>query len=222
MKLPELAQFDCDIRSKGHASIAGVDEAGRGPLAGPVVAAACILPDDFSLDAINDSKKLTAKEREEIYFILTSNKEIRFGIGISTPEQIDTKNILQATFDAMHQAIDALTPPPDYLLIDGKFIPTTSIPAEGVVKGDSKSQCIAAASILAKYTRDALMDTLHKEWPQYGFESHKGYGTAEHLSAINKYGAIPKTHRMTFDPIRSLLLPDLFDEPLQISKEENQ
>ena len=205
-----LQEFDENMRKEGFTLIAGVDEAGRGPLAGPVVAAACIIPSGITIESINDSKLLTPEMREEIYHLLVSHEEILYGIGICDATCIEKRNILQATFDAMNQAVEALPTPPDYLLIDGKFLPKTNIAAQAVVKGDGKSQCIAAASILAKYTRDQIMIELHKKWPKYGFDKHKGYGTDEHISAIKKYGVLPEIHRRTFAPIKSMLTPDLF------------
>lgn len=190
------------IQSQGYKRIAGIDEAGRGPLAGPVIAAACILPKDAYFKNLNDSKKLSFKQRESLYKQLTETKDIAYGMGQASVLEIDQYNILQATFLAMQRAVLALPLIPDYLLIDGNRSPYFNIPKETLVKGDSLSISIAAASILAKVLRDQLMDELDRKWPEYGFKKHKGYGTEEHIKAIKKWGPCPD-HRMTFDPIKS-------------------
>jgi ribonuclease HII len=198
------------LRKQGYLSIAGVDEAGRGPLAGPVVAAACILPPKFLLEHLNDSKQLTAEVREELFAQLRANPDVFYGIGLVSTERIDAINILRATFEAMQIAVKNLSQPPDYLLIDGNQLPTFDVPCEGMIQGDAYSVSIAAASILAKVTRDHLMLEEAKRWPQYGFEQHKGYGTPQHLEAIKRFGPCP-LHRKTFEPVKSFLSPDLFD-----------
>ena len=176
--------------------ICGVDEAGRGPLAGPVCAAAVILPKDLELPGLTDSKKLTDKKRREL-FPLIQEQAIAFGIGLATEQEIDEINILQATFLAMQRALDQLSVKPDLALIDGNRHKDFGVPAKTVVKGDSLSANIAAASILAKVTRDDLMVKMAEQYPQYGFEIHKGYGTKAHYAALREYGACP-IHRMTF------------------------
>lgn len=176
--------------------ICGVDEAGRGPLAGPVCAAAVILPKNLEIPGLTDSKKLTDKKRREL-FPLIQEQAVAYGIGFATEQEIDEINILQATFLAMQRALDQLTVKPDLALIDGNREKEFGIPVKTVVKGDSLSANIAAASILAKVTRDNLMVELAKEYPQYGFEIHKGYGTKAHYGALREFGASP-IHRMTF------------------------
>lgn len=189
-------------RRKGHLRVAGVDEAGRGPLAGPVVAAACVLPEGAQIAGIDDSKKLISSERFEIFQRILSLPDVDYGIGIVEAYLIDQVNILQATFQAMLAAIAHLARPPDYLLVDGDKMPSTPIAGEAIVRGDASSQSIAAASILAKENRDGLMRAFHEEWPEYGFAAHKGYGTKKHRLAIEKYGPCP-IHRMSFEPLKS-------------------
>ena len=176
--------------------ICGVDEAGRGPLAGPVCAAAVILPKDLELPGLTDSKKLTDKKRREL-FPLIQEHAIAYGIGFATEQEIDEINILQATFLAMQRALTQLSVKPDLALIDGNREKDFGVPVKTVVKGDSLSANIAAASILAKVTRDNLMLELAETYPQYGFEIHKGYGTKAHYAALREFGPSP-IHRMTF------------------------
>jgi len=203
-RLEAMTFFEKRARSKGFSCIAGVDEAGRGPLAGPVVAAACILPESIRIEGIDDSKKLLPSQRFAIFQKLLETPGIVYGVGVVDPLLIDQVNILQATFQAMLIAIYALSQRPDYLLIDGNRMPKTQIPGEAIVKGDARSQSIAAASIIAKETRDQMMDKFHKQWPEYGFNRHKGYGTKGHLLAIEQFGPCP-IHRMTFEPLKSRL-----------------
>ena len=181
---------------KGFKTICGIDEAGRGPLAGPVYAAAVILPLDLEIDGLNDSKKLTEKKREVLFDIICE-KAISYSIGIATEEEIDEINILNATFLAMRRAVEGLSVKPDYALIDGNQHPKLSIPDETVVKGDGKSMSIAAASILAKVSRDRFMLQIAEKYPEYCFEIHKGYGTKLHYEMIEKYGVAP-VHRRSF------------------------
>ena len=176
--------------------ICGIDEAGRGPLAGPVVAGAVILPKDCDILYINDSKKLTEKKREELYDII-KEKAVAYGIGIATPERIDEINILQATYEAMRSAIAQMAVAPDLLLNDAVTIPQVSTPQVPIIKGDAKSISIAAASILAKVTRDRMMKEYSIIYPEYGFEGHKGYGSQSHIEAIRTYGPSP-IHRRSF------------------------
>lgn len=187
----ENSHFDRGIRV-----ICGVDEAGRGPLAGPVCAAAVILPPNLEIPGLNDSKKLTDKRRRELFPVI-KEQAVAYGIGLASHEEIDAVNILQATYLAMERAINALAVRPELALIDGNRAKDFGLPVETVVKGDSRSASIAAASILAKVTRDDLMLELAGEYPQYGFEIHKGYGTKAHYAALREYGPSP-VHRMTF------------------------
>jgi len=177
-------------------SICGVDEAGRGPLAGPVCAAAVILPPHLEIPGLDDSKKLTDKRRRELFPII-KEQAIAYGIGLASHEEIDEINILQATFLAMQRAIDQLEGKAEFALIDGNREKDFGLRVMTVVKGDARSANIAAASVLAKVTRDDIMEDLAKEYPQYGFEIHKGYGTKAHYEALHTYGASP-IHRMTF------------------------
>ena len=176
--------------------ICGIDEAGRGPLAGPVAAGACILPSDHDILYLNDSKKLSARKREELYDIITK-EALAYCVGLSSPERIDEINILQATYEAMRDAIAHLNPVPDLLLNDAVNIPRVSIPQVPIIKGDAKSISIGAASIIAKVTRDRLMVEYDKVFPEYGFAGNKGYGSAAHIEALKKYGPTP-IHRRSF------------------------
>ncbi len=180
----------------GYSPVCGVDEAGRGPLAGPVCAAAVILPLDFPIDGLNDSKKLTEKRREALFPIIQENA-LAWGIGWATAEEIDSVNILQATFLAMGRAVENLKIQPGWVLVDGNRMPPLATPGETVVKGDAQCASIAAASILAKVSRDRLLEELDALYPQYGFGKHKGYGTKAHYEAIQKYGILP-IHRKSF------------------------
>lgn len=176
--------------------ICGIDEVGRGPLAGPVVAGAVILPKDCDILYINDSKKLSAEKREELYDVIME-RAVAAGIGMVGPERIDEINILQATYEAMRRAIASLDPQPDLLLNDAVTIPGVDVRQVPIIKGDAKSISIGAASIIAKVTRDRLMETYEDIYPEYGFASNKGYGSAQHIEAIKKYGPTP-IHRRTF------------------------
>ncbi len=179
-----------------YKAICGIDEVGRGPFAGPVVAGAVILPKDCSILYLNDSKKLSEKKRGELYDVIME-EAVAVGIGIVGPQRIDEINILQATYEAMRLAIQNLTVSPDILLNDAVTIPGITIPQVPIIKGDAKSLSIAAASVVAKVTRDRLMVEYHKIMPEYGFASNKGYGSKEHQEALKKYGATP-IHRRTF------------------------
>lgn len=180
----------------GFACVCGVDEAGRGPLAGPVCAAAVILPANLELSGLNDSKKLTDKKRRELYEMITE-QATAYAITLVDEKTIDEFNILQATFLAMQQAVGELKMTPDLVLIDGNRAPELSVPTKTVIKGDSLSASIAAASILAKVTRDRLMEQMDETYPQYGFAVHKGYGTKRHYEALRTYGPC-EIHRMSF------------------------
>lgn len=189
-----MKEFDREYKIYG--TICGIDEAGRGPLCGPVVAAAVILPDEYNILYINDSKKLSETKREEVYKEI-DKYAVAYGVGIVSPERIDEINILQATYEAMRTAIHKLSVKPDILLSDAVTIPMVDIKQVPIIKGDAKSQSIAAASIVAKVTRDHLMEEYDKLYPEYGFAKHKGYGTAAHIKAIKEYGPCP-IHRRTF------------------------
>ncbi|MBO4733726.1 MAG: ribonuclease HII [Clostridia bacterium] len=194
-----MPDFSLENKAKenGYKFICGVDEAGRGPLAGPVCAAAVILPDVVEIEGLNDSKKLSEKKREALYDVIT-NEALAYSVAYGTLEEIERLNILNATFLAMNRAIDGLSIKPDFALIDGNRAPKDiKIPCKTVVKGDSKSSSVAAASILAKVTRDRLLIEYDKKYPQYNFKKHKGYGTKEHYEAIEKYG-ISEVHRRSF------------------------
>lgn len=183
--------------------VAGVDEAGRGPLAGPVVAAAVILDERQPIQGLADSKKLSAKRREALFDEIRA-KVLCCSIAQASVEEIDALNILQATLLAMRRAVLGLRLPPKLVLVDGNRLPVLDIRSEAIVKGDEKVPCISAASILAKVTRDRWCKQYHVEFPQYGFDQHKGYGTAEHLAALRQHGACPQ-HRKTFRPVREVL-----------------
>ena len=189
-------KYENEALSKGYNNICGVDEAGRGPLAGPVCAAAVILHKGEIIEGVNDSKKLTEKKREALYDVI-KEKAVAYSIAFATVEEIEEMNILNATMLAMKRAVEGLEVPADYAMIDGNKIPDLNIPAECVVKGDANSMSIAAASILAKVTRDRLCAEYETEYPQYGFAKHKGYGTKLHREMILKYGPC-KIHRMSF------------------------
>lgn len=188
--------FEQSALNKGYKSVCGIDEAGRGPLAGPVYAAAVILPIGAEIDGLNDSKKLSEKKREELFDII-NEIAISVSVGIATEKEIDEINILQATFLAMKRAIEGLEIPADYAIIDGNRAPELEIPTETVVKGDGKVMSVAAASIIAKVSRDRFMLKMAEEYPEYQFEKHKGYGTRLHYEMIEKYGVSP-IHRRSF------------------------
>ena len=203
MMMPNL-QFELIKQSEGFALIAGIDEAGRGPLAGPVSAAAVILPDGFSHTLLNDSKKLTEKRREALYEELTTREDVYWSLAYGDVDEIEEINILKATHVTMARAAEGLEVKPDFCLIDGLPVPQFPLPSEGIVKGDGKSLSIAAASVIAKVSRDRLMLAYAEKYPEYGFERHKGYGTKLHLEALRKYGPCP-IHRKTFAPVAELI-----------------
>ena len=196
LRQEKMWEIEKELKEKGYTYIAGVDEAGRGPLAGPVYAAAVILPDGAELTGVNDSKKLTPKKREELFEKITQIA-VSYSIFSVDEKEIDEINILNATHKAMNGAVNGLSKKPDYVIIDGNSIKGMELPHETVVKGDAKSISIAAASILAKVARDRYIDEMGKVYPEYGFENHKGYGTKAHTDAILKYGVCP-IHRRTF------------------------
>ena len=192
----DLWVYERESFADGVKLVCGVDEAGRGPLAGPVCAAAVILPPELVIPGLNDSKKLTDKKRRELYDVITA-KAVSYGIAFASEKEIDEINILQATFLAMARAMEKLTPQPELALIDGNRARDFGLPVRTIVKGDSLSASIAAASILAKVTRDRLMEQYDEAYPQYGFAVHKGYGTKRHYEALREFGPSP-IHRMTF------------------------
>lgn len=205
-----------ELLAQGWTRVAGVDEAGRGPLAGPVVAAAVILPVAWILNGIpsayadlNDSKQLTTEQRETYFELLSRHPEVEHHVASQSAEEIDRWNILQATHRAMRAALNGLKPKPEQALVDGRPVPHLGFPQTAIVKGDSRSYSIAAASVVAKVTRDRWMDRADQEWPHYGFARHKGYGTPEHLAALAKFGPCP-LHRRSFAPLRKPE-PELFD-----------
>lgn len=202
-RLDRMWEYENDAFSRGYKKIAGIDEAGRGPLAGPVVAAAVILPHGFLIEHCNDSKKLSVELREKIFNELDSNPQIEIGVGIVSSEDIDSMNILRASLLAMTIAVKNLKSPPDYILVDGDYLPSPDIEGRCIVKGDSRSISIAAASIIAKQTRDKIMEQYDKIYNQYGFAKHKGYGTSYHLDMLMKHGPSP-IHRKTFLPVRKI------------------
>jgi len=191
-----MNMFEKNAREEGYQLIAGVDEAGRGPLAGPVVAAAVILPPDYFNSEINDSKQRSASKREMLYDVIEKNA-VAVGVRIVEADVIDDVNILQASLQAMRDAVLELSESPDFLLVDGLYRVPIITPQKPVVKGDSLSISIAAASIMAKVTRDRIMEMYHRQFPQYNFRQNKGYGTKEHLDAIREFG-ICKIHRKSF------------------------
>jgi len=191
-----MNQFECHARQCGYQIIAGIDEAGRGPLAGPVVAAAVILPPDYLHPEINDSKQLTPRKRELLYDVISTDA-LAIGLGVVEAPVIDRVNILRATLMAMRDAVNDLSLHPHYLLIDGKDRIDIQLPQEALVRGDARSVSIAAASIIAKVSRDRIMEIYHRQFPQYNFSKNKGYGTGEHRDAIHRWGRC-KVHRLTF------------------------
>lgn len=201
-RVAALYKYENAAIAEGARYIAGVDEAGRGPLAGPVSVAAVILPNDLYLPKLNDSKKLSSKVREELFEEIHA-KAIAIGSALIDAKTIDRINIYQATINGMYESIFSLSPQPQKVLIDAVKLDRLSIPSESIIHGDAKSASIAAASIIAKVTRDHLMDAYDRQYPEYGFAQHKGYGTAAHLAALKKYGPCP-IHRLSFEPIRSM------------------
>jgi len=194
------------LRQKGFPLVVGIDEAGRGPLAGPVVAAAVVLADGFHHDRLDDSKKLTARQRDELYSELTSRADINWAVAIVEPDEVDRLNILEATHEAMRRAVAGIVPDPDHALIDGLPVLPFPIPQTALVGGDGLSFSIAAASVIAKVTRDRIMVAMDAQYPGYEFAQHKGYGTALHLAKLRAHGPCP-IHRKSFSPVRQAVLP---------------
>ena len=195
-RLKTISYYENQCRKNGYKLIAGIDEVGRGPLAGPVVTAAVILKENDLIEGINDSKKLSAAKRESLYDIIL-NRAVSYAFGVVSAEEIDSINILQATYKAMLQALSSLSIKPDFVLADAVTIPGIDIKQQGIIKGDAKSISIGAASIIAKVYRDRMMDEYAKIYPEYGFEQNKGYGSQSHIEAIKKFGPCP-IHRKTF------------------------
>lgn len=200
----KMTLFEREAYSKGFSYVVGVDEVGRGPLAGPVVAAACHVPKGKCFLGINDSKKLSPYKRSRLCEALKSDSEVIYHYGVVSVEVIDKINILNATKQAMLEAVSLFSQKVDFILVDGLDLKIFSTDSRSIIKGDSLSQSIAAASILAKEFRDALMRKYHEEFPQYGFDRHKGYGTVLHLQALKKFGPC-KIHRKSFSPVAALL-----------------
>ncbi len=196
-RLEKLKEIETIWRKKGMKNICGIDEAGRGPLAGPVVVAAVIMPEDSMIEGVNDSKKVSEKKREKLFEEITS-QAITYGVGIVDQKEIDEINILNATKKGLTKALTELSQKPDIILVDALTgIDTLGVPYQSIIKGDAKSYSIAAASIIAKVTRDRIMRSWDEVYPEYGFEKHKGYGTAAHIQAIKENGICP-LHRKTF------------------------
>ena len=196
-RLEKLKEYENELRNKGFEYICGIDEAGRGPLAGPVVVASVIMPKDSMIEGVNDSKKVSEKKREKLYDLILE-QAISYGVGIIGQDEIDDINILNATKKGLTLSLQELTQKPDLIIVDAlTHIDTLGIPYESIIKGDAKCYSISAASIIAKVTRDRIMREWDKVYPQYGFATHKGYGTSAHISAIKEYGPCP-LHRKTF------------------------
>lgn len=197
LRLKELKQIEEELYNSGVNLICGIDEAGRGPLAGPVVVAAAIMPRDSMIEGVNDSKKVSEKKREKLYDLIT-DEAIAYGVGIIDQKEIDRINILNATKEGLTMAVKELNPKPDLIIVDAlSKIDTEGIPYKSIIKGDAKCYSIACASIIAKVTRDKIMRQWDEVYPQYGFIKHKGYGTAAHIAAIKEYGLCP-LHRLSF------------------------
>jgi ribonuclease HII len=206
-RLGILLRTERSLWRTGLTRIAGVDEVGVGPLAGPVLAAAVILPEGVMLRGVDDSKKVTAALREDLAERIQATA-LGVGIGIVEPEEIDRLNIYRAALEAMRRAVTALPVTPEHVLVDGRRIPQLSMPQTALIKGDARSYCIAAASIVAKVARDRIMRELDRRYPEYGFRDHMGYGTAQHRAAIDRHGPSP-VHRRSFAPVRDLRLPGM-------------
>lgn len=209
-----LLFYEQQCWSQSLARVAGIDEAGRGPLAGSVVAAAVVFPPDAAfaflegeLSRLTDSKQLTSAQRDRFFEWLTNQPDVQYGVGVADVAEIDAVNILQATYRAMRRAVSALSQAPQHLLVDGRAVPGLSCASTPIVKGDQLSLSIAAASVIAKVTRDREMEAMDERYPGYGFGRHKGYGTAEHLAAIRERGVTP-IHRRSFRPVREVIEAD--------------
>jgi ribonuclease HII len=202
----DLLAYEKELYKKGITLICGTDEVGRGPLCGPVVAAACILPVNYKVEGLTDSKRLTEKKREKLYEILINDPDVIYGIGIVDPRRIDEINIREASKEAMIQAINKLKVKPEHVLIDAMNL-DIDIPQTAIIHGDALSLSIAAASVIAKVTRDNMMIELDKEYPEYGYAKHKGYPTKAHIEAVKKFG-VKDFYRFTFAPINDIIKKD--------------
>jgi ribonuclease HII len=203
--MPDLS-LEIALHARGLQWVAGIDEAGRGPLAGPVAAAAVILPPGFACPGLDDSKKISPAKRELLYLHLTRHPDIHWAVATADHDEIDRLNILRATHLAMRRAAEAITPTPQHCIIDGLPVKNFPFPHDGIIKGDGRSLSIAAASIIAKVTRDRIMHEIDREFPQFGFAKHQGYGTAAHLAALRLHGPC-RHHRRSFRPVAQLDLP---------------
>ena len=203
MKTSDLLKYEKELYKNNITLIAGVDEAGRGPLCGPVVAAACILPKNYHLEGLNDSKQLSEKKREKFFEIL-KKEAVSYGIGIASASEIDEINILEASRKAMYIALNNLSVTPEYILSDAVALNDIDIPSRPIIHGDALSLSIAAASVIAKVTRDHIMLELDKKYPEYHYNKHKGYPTKEHMELLKKYG-VTEEYRMSYKPVRELL-----------------
>lgn len=199
----DLLEYEHKLNNEGITLIAGVDEVGRGPLYGPVVASAVILPKDYYLEGLTDSKKLTPRKRDKFYDIIMKDA-IAIGTGVIGPKRIDEINIYEATKEAMYEAISKLDVQPEHILIDAMKLDKLDVPSSSIIKGDAKSESIAAASVIAKVTRDRMMEEEGIIHPEYGFERHKGYPTKDHIARVLEYGVLPD-YRMTYEPIKSIV-----------------
>lgn len=208
--MDDLLYYEKDLYDKGINLIAGMDEVGRGPLYGSVVTAAVILPKNYHLEGLTDSKKLTPKKRDLFYDIIMKDA-LCISIGMRSAKRIDEINIYEATKEAMYEAIEGMTIKPEHVLIDAMKLEKLDVPSTSIIKGDSKSESIAAASVIAKVTRDRMMDKEGELHPGYGFEKHKGYGTKAHIESVVKLGVLPE-HRVTFEPIKSIINGSDLDE----------
>ncbi len=216
-RLRHMLKFETELRARGHVHIAGLDEAGMGPCAGPVVAGAAILPEGYVLRGLDDSKKILSPEHREALAAAVKRDAVAWALGWASEREIDTINIYQAGLLAMRRAIEGLAVTPDFVLVDARKVPGLAMPQRGIIKGDALSLSIAAGAILAKTTRDAHMRELDRQHPEYDFATHKGYPTEKHLAALKKYGAV-ECHRRSFAPVKEALglLPsqaDLFAAP---------
>jgi ribonuclease HII len=209
-RIEKMLSEERKLWEQGFLWVAGIDEAGRGPLAGPVYAAACVLPREFHLPGLNDSKKVSARRRESL-FAEIPEQALFYGVGRAEAAEIDQINILQATKLAMQRALAAMSDRPDYLLLDAVRLPEVDLPQTALIGGDGLSVSIAAASILAKVSRDHWMLELHTRYPQYGFDRHKGYPTREHQQALRQFGPCPE-HRRSYAPVREALLRQGYKE----------
>jgi ribonuclease HII len=214
-----LLQFEQHAWSDGHQRVAGVDEVGRGPLAGPVVAVAVVLPRHIDLPQVTDSKALSAQRRSELDRELRALPGITIGVGIVDPAEIDRLNILQATYAAMRAALTGLQPGADFALVDGNPVRDLPVPSRAIVKGDARSASIAAASIIAKVLRDRIMDDCESAYPGYGFAVHRGYGTRQHLDALRRLGPCP-LHRRSFGPVANIINGGFYQPELQLPENE--